>query len=133
MGGLAVTPDKERAFLADLPSEWLKEIYLHVRDNHRGKENAITLPELFGELQRLFPITLRVIGIDSIEDLRRLLADTMPFCSGSSGIYYPANAAEVREFHEWLRSRSVSLFARLKKVEDFHRDLLDEEQLELPL
>lgn len=130
-----MTPEKEREFMASLAAqpngESLKRLYAYVKVYHLGKGGAITLPELWQDLSRQH---LDVgLGVHCHEDLRRLLADNFPFCSGSQGVYYPATAEEVREFHEWLRSRSISLFARLKKVEEFHRDLLDASQLKLPL
>jgi hypothetical protein len=124
-----MTPSKEREFLAGL-SYGKKELYLHVKENHFGKQLAITIPELYDELGD----TWMELWLDvwKPDDLRRLCAE-MPFCSCGKGVFYPATAGEVRTFHHWLKSRSLSLFERIRRVEDWHRELIEERQMELPI
>lgn len=122
-----MTPAKEREFLAGL-SYTLFNLYDYVKKYHYGKQNAITLPELFRKLDEEHPVLEGVI--DSADDLRRLCAE-MPFCSCGRGVFYPATAEEERKFIQWLESRSLSLFCRTKRHKYWHADLLDGRQMSL--
>ena len=128
-----MTPQKEREFLRELEVESnggeLLKLYWHVKIYHSGKEHAVKIDHLFDTLVACGADA--GLGISSPGELRKLCAKYMPFCSFSQGIYYPVTSSEMKEFHQWLKSRSISLFERIRKIEDLHRDLLESKQMEL--
>lgn len=109
----------------------LSEIILEkIKDDHRGKENAITRKKLLSYCNsyayRQFPF---FIGSFTDRQLR-IVYSQLPVVTCEQGIYWPIRDSEITEFREYLQKKAIPLFERWKKVADAHLSD-DKKQMEL--
>ena len=104
----------------------LSRLILHkLRAEHVGKDRAITRADLLAYV--------REMGYDvSDRELRAVYAE-LPVVADSHGLYYPATAAEVQAFYEYLQKRVKAEMARAARVRRAHAGLFEDRQLGLPI
>ena len=97
-------------------------ILAKIKEQHRGKENAIKRRELL--------LYGRMFKPDLTDRELRLIYSELPVCSSVRGIFWPVTGEELDEFYNYLRKKAYPLFARFKTVAKEHRKLLSEKHSE---
>ena len=91
----------------------------------KGKENAISTADL-----------CRMIGVDSVRNLRALVAEerkagkVIASCS-TGGYYIPTDAKEIEDFVHTLDSKAKSIMVALQSARKLLKTVEDEDQINI--